>query len=298
VHSRVTRVPLLVLAIGAITILAAGCGASGSATSAGSSTSAGGSASGGAKPATSAPVSPVSALELAANRSKAVNSLTATMSIQGSTTSGDLNVSGKIKEQLHPSLLAEVDLTTFSAGGQSAPGGMSEIVTSKALYLRFPELMQAQHINKPWAEISLSSIGGAGASLSSLLNEVQSNSPVTQTQLFAHSPDVKKVGMGVVNGVPVTEYAGTYSVSQVIAALPASERAALGSSIGAAGISAVHFSIWLDDNHLPRKLVVTETGTSLTEKVTEIITSYNQPVNIQLPTRAETYVIPASQLGG
>jgi len=243
-------------------------------------------------------VSPVSALELAANSSKAVNSLTATMSIQGSTTSGDLNISGTIKEQLHPSLIAEVDLAAFSAGGQSAPGGLSEIVTSKALYLRFPELMQAQHINKPWAKISLSSLGATGASLSSLLNEVQGNSPVTQTQLFAHSRDVKKVGTGVVNGVPVTEYAGTYSVSQVIAALPASERAALGSSISAAGISAVHFSIWLDANHLPRKLVVTESGTSVTEKVTEVITSYNQPVNIQLPAPAETYVVPASQLGG
>lgn len=297
-NSRVTGVPLLTLAIGAVAILAAGCGASGSATSAGSSTSAGGSASGSAKPATSAPVSPVSALDLAANSSKAVNSLTATMSIQGSTTAGDMNVSGTIKEQLHPSLLAEVDFTAFNSGGLSAPGGLSEILTPKAFYLRFPELMQAQHIDKPWAEISLSSTGAAGASLSSLLNEVQGNSPVTQTQFFAHSRDVTKVGTGVVNGVQVTEYTGTYSVSQVIAALPASERAKLGSSISAAGISAVHFSIWLDANHLPRKMVVTESGTSLTEKVTEIITSYNQPVNIQLPTPAETYVVPASQLGG
>jgi hypothetical protein len=220
------------------------------------------------------------------------------MSIQGSTTRGDMNVSGTIKEQLHPSLLADVDLTTFSAGGMSAPGGLSEILTPKALYLRFPELMQAQHINKPWAEISLSSTGVAGASLSSLLNEVQSNSPVTQTQLFAHSKDVRKVGTGVVNGVPVTEYVGTYSVSQVIAALPASERATLGSAINAAGISAVHFSIWIDAGNLPRKMVITETGTSVTETVTETITSYNQPVNVQLPTASETYVVPASQLGG
>lgn len=297
-HSRVTRVPLLTLTIGTITILAAGCGASGSASSAGSSTSASGGATGSAKPATSAPASPAAALELAAKSSKAVNTLTATMSAHGSTTSGSLDISGTIREQLHPSVLAEVNLTTLSSGGQSAPGGMSEIITSKALYLRFPELMQAQHINKTWAEIPLSSAGAAGASLSSLLNQVQGNSPVTQTQLLAQSKDVKKVGTGVVNGVSVTQYAGTYSVSQVIAALPASERAALGSAISAAGISAVHFNIWIDAGHLPRKMVITETGTSLTETVTETITSYNQPVKVQLPTAAETYVIPASQLGG
>lgn len=283
-HSRVTRVPLLALTIGAITILAAGCAATG------------GSASGGAKPA--APVSPAKAVELAANNSRAVNSLAASIDIQGTTSNGDVHLEGTLQEQIHPSLLTQMDLTSISLGGQLVPGGLSEIVTPTALYIRFPELMQAQHINKPWAELSLSALGAAGSSLSSLFSQVGSNSPVGQVQLLAKSKDVKEVGTGVISGVPVTEYSGTYSLSQALAALPASERAALGSAASASGIGAVKFSIWLDARQLPRKIVATDSGSGNLEIVTETITSYNQPVNIQLPTPGETYVVPASQLGG
>lgn len=282
-NSRATRVPLLTLAIGAIAILAASCSATGS------------SASGGAKPP--APVSPAKAVELAANNSQAVNSLAASIDIQGTTNNGDVHLEGTLQMQTHPSLLTQVDLTSMSLGGQLAPGGLSEIVTARAIYIRFPELMQAEHINKPWAELSLSAMGAAGSSLTSLFSQVESNSPVSQVQLLAKSKDVKEVGTGVISGVPVTEYSGTYSLSQALAALPASERAALSSAASTSGIGVVKFSIWLDAKQLPRKIVATDSGSGNLEIVTETITSYNQPVNVQLPTAAETYVIPASQLG-
>ena len=44
-------------------------------------------------------------------------------------------------------------------------------------------------------------------------------------------------------------------------------------------------------------MVITENGTAVNETTTLNVTSYNQPVSVQLPTAAQTYVIPASQLG-
>jgi hypothetical protein len=290
VHSRVTRVSLLSAAIGVVAILAAGCAASGNSASGGSSS--------GAKTGTTAPVSPQQALLLASNSSQAVNTISATVSVQATASGSAVDIAGTVTERLHPSLLADVDFTTFSAAGQSVPGGLAEILTPSAVYMKFSELTQALNISKSWVEIPLTSLGANGSTLSSLLSDAQEDSPVTQTELLAHSKTVHKVGTGVLDGVPVTEYAGTYSLSQAIAMLPANVRPTLSKDMATTGISTAQFEIWLDGQNHPRKIVVTESGTSINETVTENITSFNQPVSVQVPTAAETYVLPASALSG
>src|SRR5207237_917392 len=101
-------------------------------------------------------------------------------------------MSGTVKEQLHPSLLAKADLS----GTQSLPGGLSEIVTPTAIYLRAPSLTQAQHITKPWVEIPLAEMGVTGAALNQLLNQLQTASPLTETQFVSGSPNAHKAGTG------------------------------------------------------------------------------------------------------
>jgi hypothetical protein len=283
VLSRVTRVPLIAAAVGAITILAAGCAASGHTAS----------GSGAVKP-----LSAQQAIELAAKNAGTLDSFTATFSIQFSAPTGGGGISGTVKERLHPSVLAEADLTNVSGGAQSLPGGLSEIITPKAIYLRSPSLTQSEHISKPWVEIPLAGMGVSGAEFSQLINDLQTASPLTETQLLGSSKNVRKVGTSVIDGIPVTEYAGSYSMSQALAALPASTRSAIESQLGNSGITTATFKIWLDAQQDPRKVVVTEYGGPLTADITGTITSINQPVNVQLPTADEIYVIPASQLNG
>jgi hypothetical protein len=242
-------------------------------------------------------VSPRQALLLAAHNSQAVNTIAASVSVQATTSSGDIDIAGTVTEQLHPSLLADVDFSTFSAAGQSVPGGLAEVLTSQAVYMKFSQLTQALNTSKPWVEIPLKSLGSTGSALGSLLSQAQSESPVTQTELLAHSKTVRKVGTSVLDGVPVTEYAGTYSMSQALAALPADVRSTISKYASQSGISNAQFKIWLDSQQRPRKIVVTQTGSSLNETITEDITSFNRPVRIQVPTAAQTYVIPASALG-
>jgi hypothetical protein len=290
VYSRVTRVPSLAIAIGGIAILAAGCSASGSAAS-------NSPASGTTTPASAASATPQEALLLASKTGQSDKSLDARFAVQGTTSSGSLSLDGTLQEQIHPSLLAELNISSFSTAGQSIPGGLSEIVTPDAFYMRFSELMQALHVTKPWAEIQLSALGTTGSTLQSLYSQLQSSSPATQATELATSKDARKVGTGVIDGVPVTEYAGSYSISQAVAALPASERATLGTSISASDITSSQFKIWIDGSNQPRKIIITQAGPAVSETTAINVTRYNQPVSISLPTAAETYVVPASQLG-
>jgi hypothetical protein len=278
--------PRLAALAGAATILAA-CSAIGGTPAPGTSTS--------ATATSAAALSARQALQLAAKHTKSLTSLTASFSIQFTAPTGGADMSGTVKEQLRPSLLAEANLTSLS-GTQSLPGGLSEIITPTAIYLRAPFLTRAQHITKPWVEIPLAEMGVTGAALNQLLSQLQTASPLTETQFVSGSPNVRKVGTGVIDGVPVTEYAGSFTMSQALAALPADTRSAVESQIKSSGLTGGTFKIWLDAQQNPRKVVVTETGGPISANITENVTSINQPVNITLPTSDEIFVVPASAL--
>jgi hypothetical protein len=294
VDSRVTGMSRMAAA-GAIVIIAsgvAGCAASGSSAPA-------------SKPsATQSAQTPQQAIELAATTARNVTSFTADMSIHVNASSAatgssatTVNLAGSLSEQLHPSLLAEADFSTFSAAGQDLPGGMSEIISSSALYMKLSVLTQALHTTKPWIELPFSELTKAtGVNLGSLLNQLQTSSPLNQSQLFAGTENVREVGTSVINGVPVTEYAGTVSMAAAIAKLPASLRSSLGPDIQKAGIKSARFTEWVDSQHHVRKTVVDETGSSLSESITTTVTSINQPVSIQIPTASQTTALPASVL--
>jgi hypothetical protein len=289
VGSRVTGMSRLAAA-GAIVIVAsaaAGCGTSGSPAVAKS---------------TAAAQTPLQAIQLAASTARDVNSFTADMSIQVNASSAatgssatTVTMGGTLSEQLHPSLLAEADFSTFSAAGQSLPGGLSEIINTSAIYMKLSVLTQALHTSKPWVEIPFSALTKAtGVNLSSLLSQLQTSSPLNQSQLFAGAESVRKVGTGVVDGVAVTEYSGTLSMAKAIAKLPASLRASLGSDIQKAGISSARFTEWVDGQHQVRKTVVDETGSIVSEAITVTVTNINQPVNIAIPSAGQTTALPAS----
>jgi hypothetical protein len=275
-------------AAGAIVIIAsgvAGC-ASGGGTSTTSSTAA-------------AAQTPEQAIQLAASTSRNVNSFTANMSIQASSAAagGAFNLAGKVNEQLHPAVMAEADFSSFSAAGQSFSGGMSEIVTTSSVYLKLSMLSQALHTNKPWLEIPFSAVSKAsGVNISALFNQLQTSSPLDQSQLFAGAENVREVGTGTVGGVAVTEYTGSVSMSKAITKLPADLRASIGQALQKAGIKSVRFTEWVDAQHHVRKTTVTETGSAITETITTTITSINQPVTIQVPAASQTSQLPASIL--
>jgi hypothetical protein len=244
---------------------------------------------------TTATLTALEAVHLAAQHAGQENSFDASLTVQTSGTGG-VSMSGTMRGQVRPSFEVYANLPTISADGQSLPGGISEVITAKAVYLKIASLSRV--VGKPWIGITFSQISKAtgGLNFSQLIEQAENNSPLAQTQLLAGADHVRVVGHGTINGTPVTEYAGTIQMSTALRAVPASIRAKVQQFAKTAGIQSTQFTVWLDSSQQPLKEVVQERGTSLSETITIVVNSLNKPVTVPVPPASETVMVPASAL--
>jgi hypothetical protein len=290
--SRSSRTCCAALAVAAATLAAAGCTTSNHAAS---STPAGGAGSGSAGPGGSS-LTAAKAVQLAAQHAQRVTSFAATMAVQTSGTES-VDMSGTMEEQTQPSPLLVINFSTFSLQGQAVPGGMQEIINSSAIYLKMAQL--SRMAGKPWVKMPLSGIAKAsGINVSQLFQQAESSNPLVQTQMLASSANVRKVGTATIDGVPTSEYTGSYPISAGLAKLPASARAKIEPQVQAMGLKTETFRVWLDNQQQVRKVVTSDQGTSEQVTSTVQVTSVNQPVTVSLPPAAQTATVPASALGG
>jgi LppX_LprAFG lipoprotein len=269
------------LCAGALALMA-GC-------SAGSSSSAGPAGTRGTA-GTTAPVSAQEAISLAVKESRRVTSEAATFSEQvGSpmiaTTAATMQL------QLKPVLLVNESLHTTSNGQTNS---VDEIVSAKAIYLKSSGLGAA----KPWVEVPFSELSGSlGSAISSLLQSAQNGNAAEQTQVLAASKDVHAVGTQEVNGVETTHYTGTVSVPAALARLSPSVRKGFAPVLKLI-TGDIRFDVWIDAQHVTRRLVENETVEGEPVTVTVNVTAVNQPVQIAVPPASQVTILPASQLGG
>jgi hypothetical protein len=287
--SRSSRTCCAALAVAAATLAAAGCTTSNHATS---SKSSGGSPAGpGGSTLTAA-----QAVQLAAQHAQRVTSFAATMAVQTSGTEA-VDTSGTMEEQSQPSPVLVVNFSTFSLQGQAVPGGMQEIINSSAIYLKMAQL--SRMAGKPWLKLPLSGIAKAsGINVSQLFQQAESSNPLVQTQMLASSANVRKVGTATIDGVPTSEYTGSYPISAGLAKLPASARAKIEPQLQAMGLKTETFRVWLDNQQQVRKVITSDQGTIERVTSTVQVTSINQPVAVSLPPAAQTATVPATALGG
>ena len=285
---RTARMPFYAAGLTAIPLLAAAL--AGCATASSGSSGANGTTQ----------TSPLDAVQLAAKTTSGANSFTGTMSLQATAKSGmagNISMTATMAEQLHPSLLASVQIGTMSAAGETLPGGMAEIITPSAVYMKWSFLTQELHLTKPWLEISVSALGkSSGVNLSQLFSEATNTSPLNESQMLSGATNVRKVGTGTMDGVAVTEYTGTLSIDKGMQYLSGSAKAAWQKEVAAAGFTKATFTVWIDSQRVMRKAVVVEDGTVVDETVTVAITSINQPVNIQVPSADQTSSLPGGGL--
>jgi len=254
-----------------------------------------------AKPAASGPAKPAltgaQLLDAAVKNTANIKSFNGTMNVQVSTAGASVTMSGTMAEQKNP-LLAQVNFSSFKEAGQNL-GGMSELITSKEIYLKVPAALAQGQLKKPWIGMPLSTLKIGGTSMSSLLNETN-NSPLSDTQMLAAAQGTRIVGTGTVGGVPVTEITGTESVTKALASskLPASARTTLSQEAGKFGLKQIKFREWVDAQNDVRKVIITEVGGSVDETITMTVTSINQPVNVTPPPSSQVTQIPASALSG
>lgn len=276
---RRRRVVAAALCAGALAVIT-GCstGASGSSAPPGTT----------GTPGTATKLTPLQAIRLASAETQRVSSMAATFSEQIGT-AGTIN--GTMRLRLKPTLLAH-EILSSSINGQSS--SIEEIVSTKAVYLKEP----GSPGGKPWIEVKLSTLSGSlGKTLQSLLQSAQDGNPAAQTQMFAGSKNVHKVGTQVVNGVQTTHYAGTVTASQALSRLSPAVRKGLAPLLRLIS-GHIQFNIWIDGQHVARRAVAVETVNGQTVTVTLNVTAINQPMRIALPPRRQVTVLSANALAG
>jgi hypothetical protein len=277
-----SRSVFIAITVGAAGLLLAGCGATQHAATVRSQ---------------KAGDSPQQAIALAASHAAIATSFAASFSMNATASGSTLAASGTLDERQKPSLFADMNFTSFTSGSQSIPGGIEEIITPGALYLRISSLSQST--GKTWVKIPASALSSAtGLNISQLLQQETNSNPLVQTQLLAGATDVRTAGTSVLNGVRVTEYTGSYPMTAAIARLPASERDKVSQLVEQEGVASADFKVWLDDQHQVRKMSVAEQGSTFNETITMNVTSISQPINTALPPASEVATMPASVLKG
>jgi hypothetical protein len=238
------------------------------------------------------------AVALASKKTQRITSLTmterATMSgLPVSTAGAGLPAGGRVhmvmhaKEQLKPKLLGNVSML-ISAAGRDMPLDM--IITSSAVYMKAPGVMPSQS-GKPWAKISLSSLPNA-ASLHQLLEQAQNGpagqmGPQAMTKLLTTAKGVHEVGHQVVDGVSTTEYSGDLRLSKIISLMQPAARNLLKPQMAGVKMTSP-LRIWVDGNHITRRVRMSFSIRKIAMSVQVDVTSVNQPVTIVPP--------PASQV--
>ena len=235
------------------------------------------------------PLTPTTAIRLAADQTQNVTSLGGTLSLEFDSNS----VSGTFEFQLKPSLLVEESLGT-TLGGQTEH--MAEVLTSTALYLEVPGLDAKP--GKSWIELPLANLSGTlGSTLNQLIQDAQSADPLTQAQELTASKDARKVGTQAIDGVSTTHYTGTLTASAALAKLSPGLRKDLSSEFSQLQ-GDITWNVWLDSQHDLRRLTENYTVAGSAFALAMTITSINQPVTVTLPPASQVTVLPASALSG
>ncbi len=243
----------------------------------------------GGSEAAGTPVTPRQALLAAATEANNIKSATETVTVQDS---GVQNVSttGTIQLRRAPAMVIAEDLTVTAAGKNTQ---IKAIVTGTAVYLH--EASLASQIGKPWIRLDLSALHTPGlAAFAQLVRSAQSNNFLNQTQLIAAASDVRDVGRQAVDGVPTTEYAGSFQSAELAKVLAPALRKVLAPVLQALGKSTVNFHVWVDGQHHPRKETEVETVNGLSISTAVTIRLINQPVQITLPPASQTFTPPGS----
>jgi hypothetical protein len=295
--TRTARWGAVALTAGALAV--AGCSASATkpAASSGSSKPASPSAtaSGNASGNGGGSLTAAEAVKQAAAQAQKASSYAADVTVRTTGTAAT-TISGTLQQRTEPSPLAVADFGSVTVQGQPVQGGIDEIISSSGVYLKMAPL--AKETGKPWLEIPASEMSQvSGASFSQLLQN-GSNDPLVQAQMLSSSTNVKKVGPATINGVPTTEYTGTYPISAGLAKLPAASRSKISSQLQQMGLTTEQFTVWLDGQQQVRKVVSSAKGTSESVASTIVVTSVNQPVSGSIPPAAQVATVPASELGG
>jgi len=216
-------------------------------------------------------------------------SFTVDMKSSGDTT---LNMKGTGQYQRDPELALQLKLDTLEAAGQSL-NGAELLLVGDNVYLHLGELSSALG-GKHWIKV-----GGDAMGMGELLDQLSSIDPSTQMRAFVSSGNATEGGTEEIDGVKTTKYSATLKPEQLpnLSSLDKSQREALKKTYDELGITEVHYTVWVDSQYQPRKVVVLTPSSSGDVTVTMNIADINKPVDLSAPPADQVADFPGSSAG-
>jgi hypothetical protein len=205
-------------------------------------------------------------------------------SVVGSTR---MTVSGQIG--YHPVRL-DVSATVHApVSGSVRTVKVHEILVGRTMYLRVSGLGGA----RPWHSLTLSQLSQySGLDLNSLMNSTNADPSV---RMLTRAADLKLVGVETVAGVRTRHLAGTVSLDEVFAAMPASEQAAVATlrdTMDQLGVADLQIQLWVNQDYIPVKLVQTYRTSLGPARTTMYLTHLNVRTSISAPPRSQVTPFP------
>jgi len=107
---------------------------------------------------------------------------------------------------------------------------------------------------KHWMKLDLASLGTAGQSMSSLMNQSSSQGPATMVKLISSSGDVRQVGQETVDGQQTTHYSGVVDVDKLLTETFGADNADLKTvtqQLSSSGVTTETVNMWVNAQNLP-----------------------------------------------
>jgi hypothetical protein len=196
---------------------------------------------------------------------------------------------GTVSARLRPTTLT---VANFTINAARPPGTrIMVILTKNTIYVN--DLAFVKKTGKHWVKIGVNQISApSGRNVSGLFQNLEGSNLLNQAELFTASSDAHVVGAATINGIPTTEYAGSYTPLAAMARLSPAMRRVFGPLLSQIGPGPVRFLVWIDGQHLIRKAAETETANGRTTTTTFVVTAINQPVRAKLPGPRQVTTAP------
>ncbi len=139
--------------------------------------------------------------------------------------------------------------------GAAVPPTIDVLVVRNVLYVHFPAFAAKIKPRAEWLKLdakTLPKTATGGASVGRLTSLDQKK----LLAALASAVNVKQVGTTKVGGVGTTHYAGSIDLAAFAASLPKAEQSSFQQSIKQVGLKSVPFDVWIDGQHLIRRLGV------------------------------------------
>ena len=270
------------MAAGAAVALAAAAGCTSAAKSSGGSTGSGGNP---------VQLSPVAEIQAALSKASGDKTVHVTGTISSAAVTGTIDAQEQFGDQIKMSV-------NMAMGGTT----ISEVWIGDTLYMKIPQL-SSELGGKPWAKLSLSSMGTLGSTFQSLIDSAKNTDPSAQLQPLLASGDIHKVGTETVDGVQAAHYSGTvdpataFDGSQAAKNLTAAQIAQLKSLMKAGGVTKETIDVWVASDGLPVRETVSMNTSAGATKVDMHLSGWGKPITVTAPPADQVSDL-ASMMGG